>query len=396
MPDIVERTDRPAASVVDGVRAVLATAADRAEEIEKLGTIPSDLFDDLESTGFFQAFLPRKYGGPELAMSAVSEMLIEGSRADGSLGWVMMVGVAQPIILSMFPEATVEALVGDHPRARIRGTLAPKGRAVAVDGGYLVSGQWPFASGGPRPDFVTANCIVFEGDAPRRGPSGATETAVVLLEAGQVEFLDTWHVVGMRGSDSCDFAAHGVFVPHDRATPLLSASSAFDTPLTCVPLRVALAPGHASVAVGIARGALDDITELAQTKRSALKPSSRLGEDVVFRHGLGENALRFEAVRALLRQVSADVDRAGPAGPWSDRQILAGRTVPGYIGAECTKIVDFAFAAAGSVSVYERSTLQRRFRDIHVATQHVSATGESFRVLGASLLGQAVTRLDLI
>jgi alkylation response protein AidB-like acyl-CoA dehydrogenase len=283
-----------------------------------------------------------------------------------------------------------------HPRARIRGTLAPKGRAVAVDGGYLVSGQWPFASGGPDPDFVTANCIVFEGDAPRRGPSGSPDTAVVLLRADEVEFLDTWHVVGMRGSDSCDFAAHAVFVPHERATPLLSAASAFDTPLSCVPLRVALAPGHASVAVGIARGALDDITELAQTKRSALKPSSRLGEDVVFRHELGENALRYEAVRALLRQVAAEVDEAGPDGPWSDRQILIGRTVAGYIGAECTRIVDFAFAAAGSVSVYNTSPLQRRFRDIHVATQHVSATGESFRALGAALLGHDVSRLELI
>src|ERR1700761_2925595 len=109
--------------MVDAVRRVVATAADRADETEKRGTIPSDLFDDLESTGFFQALVPRTYGGPELPMSAVSEMIVEGARADGALGWVMMVGVAQPIILSMFPEDTVRSVMREYPRARVRGTL---------------------------------------------------------------------------------------------------------------------------------------------------------------------------------------------------------------------------------------------------------------------------------
>ena len=97
----------PGRAMVEEVRRVVATAAARAEETEKLGTIPSDLFDDLESTGFFQALVPRNFGGPELPMSAVSEMIVEGARADGALGWVMMVGVAQPMIISMFPESTV-------------------------------------------------------------------------------------------------------------------------------------------------------------------------------------------------------------------------------------------------------------------------------------------------
>jgi indole-3-acetate monooxygenase len=391
-----DRYERRTTEIVDRVREVVAAAGGRAEETERLGRIPADLYDDLEATGFFQSLVPRRYGGPELPLAAVSEMVIEGARADGAIGWVMMVAVVQPVILSMFPEKTVADVIGAHPRARIRGTLIPKGRAVAVDGGYLVSGQWPFASGGPNPDFVTGNCIVVEGDGPRRGPTGQTETVVVLLPADQVTFLDTWHVMGMQGTDSCDFTVADLFVPHEMTTSLLSASSSFDTPASCVPLRVMMAPGHASVAVGIARGALDDITELGQTKRFAFRPSSKLGDDIVFRHGLGENVLRFEAAHALLQRVTAEVDAAGPADAWSPRQVLIGRTMAGYVASECVKIVDFAYASAGSVSVYESSDLQRRFRDIHVAAQHVSQTSESYRVLGAAVLGKEVSALELL
>ena len=203
----------------------------------------------------------------------------------------------------------------EFPAGARPGHSRPQGSGGGRRGRVPGRGQWPFASGGPNPDFVTANCIVFEGEAPRRGPSGAIETAVVLLTAEEVEFLDTWHVVGMRGSDSCDFAARDVFVPDERVTAaagrverirhpaLLCSSPGGPGPRTCVGRR-----GHRP-------GRLDDITELAETKRSALKPSLRLGEDVMFRHDLGENALRFEAARALLRQIAAEVDQAGRPVP---------------------------------------------------------------------------------
>jgi alkylation response protein AidB-like acyl-CoA dehydrogenase len=160
--------------------------------------------------------------------------------------------------------------------------------------------------------------------------------------------------------------------------------------------RVVLALGHCCVALGIAEGALEDIAELAKTKRAAMNPLALLAEDPVFRHSLGERALRLASVRALLDQATERAWQAGLARrPLSARETLEGRTMAGYVTAECVKIVDAAYTMAGSVSLYDASPLQRRLRDIHVATQHVAATGESYRTLGAVLVGAELSAMEL-
>jgi alkylation response protein AidB-like acyl-CoA dehydrogenase len=382
--------------VLAGVRRVGAAAAERADELDRRGQFPPDLFNDVVATGCMRAMLPRAVGGLELSLAEINELIIEASRANGSLGWLLMIGTPAPLLLGMLPAETVEKLMAVNPIPRTRGAIAPKGVAVRVEGGYRVSGQWPFASGGPSPDLIGGNCLVMEDGAPRRGPSGAPEMVVVMVPAEQAELLDTWHVLGLKGTDSCDFALRDVFVPEAMTMNLFTATNRFDTPITRLPLRVALATGHSSVAIGIAQGALDELAELAKTKRAAMNPAALLADDPVFRHALGEQALRLASVRAFLDHTTETAWQAGLSGrPLSPRETIEARTMAGYITAECVKIVDFAYTMAGSVPVYDGSSLQRRLRDMHVATQHVGATGESYRLLGALLVGQELSPMDL-
>ena len=396
MDEVGVLSDRSFSEVLEGVRRVGVDVARRADELDQLGGFPKDLFDELSATGCFQAMLPRELGGLELSFSEINELIMAAAKANGSFGWIMLIGIPIPTIMSYFSPETGARLRADCPNPRIRGAIAPKGVAIPTEGGYLVSGRWPFASGGPDPDLIAGHCVVIENGAPRIGPGGVPDMVLAALPAAQVEFLDTWHVLGLRGTDSCDFAVHEVFVPEDMTTNIFTAKSWFDTPGARLPLRVVLAMGHASLAVGIAEGALDDIAELAKTKRAAMNPAALLAEDPVFRHSLGEHALRHASVRALLDQATERAWQAGLAGrPLSARETLEGRTMPGYVTAECVKIVDAAYTMAGSVSLYDASPLQRRLRDIHVATQHVAATGESYRTLGAVLVGAELSAMEL-
>jgi alkylation response protein AidB-like acyl-CoA dehydrogenase len=391
-----EDGDRYFTGVVEGLKKVESDAARRADEIDELRSIPPDLFDDLVATGFFQSLFPKAYGGYELSLSQVNEMLIGGARANPSLGWVMMIGGHGGPLLGMLPMESVTKLLDGRPAPRLRGAVAPKGVAVPVEGGYVVSGQWPFASGGPAPDLVLANCLVIEGGAPRFNPAGVPETVVVFVPASDVEFLDTWQVLGLRGTDSCDFAMKEVFVPEDMTANIFTSTNCFDTAPLRLPIRVYLATGHASFAIGVAEGALEEIAELAKTKHAAMNPSMRLADDPVFRHIIGENSLRLASVRALLDRTTETAWEAGVSGrKLSPAETLVGRTMAGYITAECVKIVDAAYTLAGSVSLYDASSLQRRLRDIHVATQHVAATGEGYRTVGALLVGDEMTPMDL-
>jgi alkylation response protein AidB-like acyl-CoA dehydrogenase len=213
--------------VLEGVRPVGAEAARRADELDRLGAFPDDLYDDLAATGCLQAMLPRAFGGREFSLAEINELIIEASKANGALGWLLLIGIPLPLVLGLFSVETVSKLVSEYPRVRGRGVIAPKGNAVPTDGGNLVSGRWPFASGGPHPDFVAANCIVMVDGAPKFGPDGAPELMLAMLPAAQVEFLDTWHVLGLRATDSCDFAVHEVFVPQHMTAHLLAATSSF-------------------------------------------------------------------------------------------------------------------------------------------------------------------------
>lgn len=377
-------------SILEGVRGVGAKAAARASEIEDARIFPQDLWEELEDTQVFRALLPEEFGGPGLPLSCVIEAVIEGARANGTLGWLLMVGTPACLAVGAYPKEQIAALLRESPHLRSRGVFAPKGKAVRCEGGYRVSGQWPFASGGPDPDYFIGNCIVHEDGRPVMGPDGPV-MVFARMYAGECTPIDTWHVLGMRGTDSRDYAADDVFVPDERCHLFLTAENNLDTPEARMPIRVVLAAVHCAVAVGIAWGALDEIGELAKTKRPAMSPQSTVAEDPVFRHGFGESWLRFTSCKAMLDQATADMLRQLEAGQeLSSTEILLGRTMSAFITAECVRIVDWTYTAAGGSSVYNGSSLQQRFRDIHVATQHVACHTDTYRTLAASLLGEAL------
>jgi len=365
--------------------------AARGPEVEERRAIPVDLFDALVATGCFGAHLPTTHGGLALPLPEVNSIIEMIARADGSLGWVTMIAISTPPAVALFSKDCFDEVYASGPNPYLRGALAPKGMATPVDGGYLVNGQWPFASGGPQPRYVMGTCVVCDNGEPRRTPLGLPEMLQAMMPAAEVEFLDTWHVAGLRGTDSCDFIAHDLFVPQQSTTNVFTATPCADIPLARVPLRVVFATAHGALAVGIAHGALDDIGTVAATKRPAMNPTKRLAADTVFQHTLGEQAIRLQAARALLNHHSELVWTAATTGhDLTAAEILAARSMAAYVTNLCVGVIDTAYTLAGSTSLYDTSSLQRRLRDIHAATQHLAATTETYRTLGALLAGEPV------
>jgi alkylation response protein AidB-like acyl-CoA dehydrogenase len=384
------------AAILDGVRKVADQAAARAAEIDAARRFPQDLYDQIVATGIFYATAERDYGGVDMPLDLINEAILISSRANGSMGWLMMVGVNHGAGIGAFPKPLADELHASMPRARRRGLIAPKGIAIPTEGGFMISGQWPFASGGPDTQIISANCIVLRDGKPSFSAEGVPEAIMAILPADKAELLDNWQVLGMRGTDSCDVVIRDAFVPAERTINVFTATSFFEGPIARIPLRVALSMGHTSVAVGIAQGALDDIVALAETKRAGMNPTQRLFDQPLFRHFLGEHTLRLAAMRAMLDDMTAKAWAAGvESRKMTPVEILAGRTTAAFVTAECVKIVDWAYTAGGSTSVYDTSSLQRRFRDIHVATQHASCHLDGYATLAAARLGEPVSRMEL-
>jgi alkylation response protein AidB-like acyl-CoA dehydrogenase len=368
------------------------TMESRADEIEELGTMPDDLYDRLVETGYLRMTVPARFGGAECSLAEANAIIFEAARADGSAGWLAMIAAHMPIVLSRLAPDAFAALFAEGPDLRARVVGPPKGVAVPVEGGYLVSGQWAFASGGPSPAFVAGGCIVVQHGVPVIGEDGAPTMFQALMDAAQVTFLDTWKVVGLKGTNSCDFTASEVFVPTERTFVAFGGTSCLDGPLGRISSVLGLMPGHAAVALGVAHAARDELARLAQTKGMAFNPAGSLASDPHFQRALGELSLQIEVAQAFMEKQTAIVWDAATAGETLDTvSKMCARMVAPYVTALCCQAVDAAYTLAGSTSLYDSSSLQRCLRDIHVATQHIAVSSSAYAALGAAMTGQELS-----
>ncbi len=373
------------ATTLERMQALRPMIRDRSAEIEALGTLPADLDEALTATGYLRMAVPKAFGGDELTLNEMHHVIAEAACADSSVGWLVMIASHMAWFHSKLPAATFAAIYADGPDVRSRFSGAPKGIATRVDDGYVVSGQWPFASGAPNPQYLGASCIVMDSGAPVITPEGAPDIIAVMLRSDQVEMLDTWEVMGLRGTNSCDFAVAEAFVPEAWSLRLTNPSS-LDNGYGRLGMKGVLT-GNASVGIGIARAAQDELIELAPTKGSTFDPTTKLAQDPGFRNALGELTMRIDAAESFVHdQVRRlwDAAVAGEAIDEIDGARLA--AVSTHCTAMCVEAVDRAYSLAGSASLYASSGLQRRLRDIHTATQHVAASQGAYSRYGVALM----------
>ena len=244
-------------TTLDAVRALVPDITARVEEIEQARTLPRDLVDDLVAAGCFRALVPRSHGGDELAWADALAVIEELARADGSVGWTVMIGAAAPALLGHLPAATFDAVYASGPDVIGAGTFNPTGTATPVDGGFRVSGQWSFASGCRHAQWFLAHCIVDDGRMP--------PLRMMVLPAADVEIVDTWSTMGMRGTGSHDFTVDGKFVGDDWSFTVFEPPE-LDFTLMRIPELCLSTMAFAAVAVGIAGGAVEEIVALAAGK----------------------------------------------------------------------------------------------------------------------------------
>ena len=362
---------------------------ERGAEIEAARELPADLLADLVNAGCFRMFVPRSHGGLEIDLASSLEILEALARADGSTGWTVMIGAEAPLLLALLPRKRFNALYADSPDLMAAGSFTPRGEAKVTSGGFEVTGRWPFASGCLHSKWLMGNCLVTENGHPRSGPvPDLPETRFVLFRTEQAQILDTWFVSGLRGTGSNDIAVERIHVSEeDTFEPF------FGLPSVPGPLYVAAIPQFslhvASVGLGIAQHAIDDIIALAGTQKRRLFAQAVLADTPVFQHNLARAETSLRAARALLRSEAESFWAGVNNGrvPAIGERIRPAATGT-WVVAAAAAAVDTCYAAGGGTALYDSSPLQRHLRDIHTLTQHISVADGWFTRAGAILLGK--------
>jgi alkylation response protein AidB-like acyl-CoA dehydrogenase len=375
-------------AVVANTRDLAPEIARRAAEIEAARRMPLDLVDTLKRAGAFRMLVPRAYGGDEVAFPASARVLEELSAADGAVGWTTMIGCETAALFSLLPKATFERIYQGGPDVICGGAFAPEGTADVTPSGFRARGRWGFASGCQHADWLFGNCVVLENGSPRLGAlPGAPELRCVALPASQWEVVDTWRVVGMRGTGSHDVALAETLVPEEQTFTLFGGTPSLAGPLFAAPL-VQFSLHIGCVALGIARGALEDLSALASSGKRRLYAQSTLSDSPLFQHTLGRSALDFEAAKALLHARVDEFWASAQEGPIAADRSNHFIAAVAWVADASAEIVTSCYRAGGGSALREASPLQRRLRDILTLTQHASVQDGVFSRIGAARLGK--------
>ncbi len=207
------------------------------------------------------------------------------------------------------------------------------------------------------------------------------------MPVAEVEVIDTWSVSGLRATGSHDIAVDGLAVPAARSASLISDRPRERGPLYAFPPFGLLAGSIAAVALGIARGALDDLAEIAGAKTPTMS-TRKLADRAATQTGVARAEAAVRSGRALLYGTVAEAWEAARSGGEVPIALRAALRLASTNAVEsAVAAVDAAYSLAGGSAIYETGTLQRRFRDLHAATQHMLVAPPTWELSGRSLLG---------
>jgi indole-3-acetate monooxygenase len=355
---------------------ISALARDLATETERQRRLPEELLSRLRESGLMLAGVPRDVGGLELAPGVALRCAEEIARGDASAGWCLSIAATSGLPAAYLPAESRAELFGD-PQEIPAGVWAPRGKARPVDGGFLVNGRWPYCSGITHAAVFFAGCTVDSGPMP----------SLIAVPQDELEILDTWHTLGLRGTGSHDAVADELFVPAARVSSLFDGP-VVDSPLYRFPVFAYFALSIGAAALGNARGTMDEFAALAAHK--AGQGSTRtLAQRSATQAAVAAAESSLRAARAMYYQsIEAAWEAAQAASPVPVALRNGLRLAATHAVRTSADVVRSMHDLAGGTAIYDDSPLQRRFRDAHTATAHFQVNAASRELPGRILLGQ--------
>lgn len=359
--------------VLAAARGLAPKLAERAAEAERLRRLPDETVADLKRAGLLKVLQPKRYGGHQLDVHTHLDVIVELARACPSTGWVAGVIHAHSWLSGLFPEKAQAELYGTNPDAITCAVVAPtRGAAKKIDGGFALSGFWPFGSGCEHSDWM------FLGGLVKDEAGKVTDEGFFLVPTRDIKINDDWYVAGLRGTGSCSVQGKDMFVPAHR---FLSAPQAFAGEAPGVPLhdgwlyRSATVPvldmAIAVPALGMARAALDAFTSYVKGGRVIAYTADVQLQAPVTHIELADAAIRIDSAELLLRRCIDDVEATAKAGkPMALSNRARARMDCAHAVRQCLEAVNILFLSAGGSALSEKNPLQRYQRDVQAVNMH--------------------------
>lgn len=373
-------------SLWEDVRSLRPIIEAAGREGDHLRRLPDSVADAFVERDVYRLILPRDLGGRGIDPLLQFDLAEEVSSYDGSVGWNFAIGSTSGAVGGAFPrELTLEIFSGPDQGIAVSG--APVGRAVAVDGGYRVSGTFPWGSTVHQAAWVGGGCFVYDGDRRRADENGVPVMVHVLVPKNEVTILDTWHVSGMRGTGSTEFVIDDVFVPDARTFTLFGGVPDHPSPLFRTGPTI-FGFAISSVPLGIARSAVEALKDLAARKAP---PPPRLGlaDQQFTQYTVAKTEAMVDAARLSVRHAfSIFWGEVCSEGPTMESRARLRRAIV-HAGETSVEAVQMICRAAGGNAIFESEPFERAQRDVNASIGHLTMQRAMMEDCGRVALGKA-------
>jgi alkylation response protein AidB-like acyl-CoA dehydrogenase len=378
----------PPPSVLESARKLAPLVREHAAQTEADRELPKPVFHALADAGLYLMCVPRAVGGLEIDFPTYVQALEEIGKADASTAWTISQGANWATYSARMARAAAREIWSDTPRAVVSNSPGATAKAVAVPGGFRVTGRQPFSTGCMHASWMAAHAQVIENGQVRLR-DGKPEARYCLVPRAQVELLDTWHTRGMRGTGTNTFEVKDVFVPEERTVFPYGAPLVSPGPRYKIPLTLGFGAGDGMVALGLARNCIEAFFEVAGSK-SPRNMTGLLRDQPISQFAVGQAEAAVRSGRAFLMQAVHQVwDEAtssdAPTLSMDSRTNL--RLAATHAIRLSAGIVESLYTACGATVVFDGHLIQRLFQDMHVITQHGQSRLQHYEVVGQYCLG---------
>jgi 3-hydroxy-9,10-secoandrosta-1,3,5(10)-triene-9,17-dione monooxygenase len=369
-------------TLIDRARAMVPALRERAARTEEARRLLPETVQEFTDAGFFRIVQPKRYGGFEMGIDVLEEVVIEVGRGCGSSAWCLAILGGHTWWSGLFEEAGQDVLFGEDGHVIMATNLSGNGRCRRVEGGYELSGRFVYLSGCDVANWLCVGAMLEEpGVAPEDAP-----WFYMAVRPDDVTIVDDWYVLGLRGTGSKSVTADGVFAPECLALSQAAVAAqeapgrhVHANPLFAAPMLAFLSVETTGAAVGIARQAVDILEEIGASKPVRTREAGLTGAThsslPSFRRRLAEAKSLADAARVLLvdqsRKLVSTMQEYAPQG----RKVPTAEIVEyGLSSARlvdlCVQAVDHCFAAAGTSATFQGQPMERCWRDIHMLSTH--------------------------
>jgi alkylation response protein AidB-like acyl-CoA dehydrogenase len=377
-------------TLIEAARRIAPVIREHSDEAEQERRLSPPVVAALHDAGLLRMCTPRSLGGLEVDPMTRALVIEEISGHDTAAGWTLTNPLDQAYLGARLPDAGAEDIYGRGAHVVIAGQFGRPMQAAPAQGGYRFIGRAPFVSNCYDANWIATEATVMAGDHSRAADKGEPAVVMAYLPRDRCHVIDTWHVMGMRGTGSHDVAVTDVFVPTARTFPFVpefTPGSHYQGPLYRFPLIGIAASNLPPLLLAVARRAIEQVSALAQGK-VPVAASTVLRERASAQAKLAQAEAILRAGRVLLYDTLSEMWEAAVAGePLSLRHKADVLLAMTHAVQSAVQVVELMYRAAGTSGIYTKSPLERYFRDVQVLRHHICGAETRYETVGQVYLG---------